>query len=205
MTLARRILSPLIVLVGFALVAAALYPVFVTLTPRAAQWPLVAVGASIVVLGLLAQAATLRRRLIGAAIALVAVGLFILGYPLYGITGAASTSWLWIPAIMLGASAMIVARGRSWWALLAAIGLGIVYIGIGLFLGFGPVGWWPIDIRLPSDVGMWVATVLGAFWPVQVVVIALLMFFTLLAAGAIDPGTKQPRRDAAPADGTMYG
>ncbi len=87
--------------------------------------------------------------------------------------------------------------------MLAAVGLGIVYVGIGLLLGQGPVGWWPVNLRLPADIGMWMSTVLGAFWPVQVVVFAALLGLTMLAAGgAIDPG-REARTKREAADGTI--
>lgn len=202
MTIARRIVAPLILLAGLALLAAGMYPVFVTFAAQSVQWPLVALGVAGLVLGLLVQVAPLSRRLIAVGLMLAAVLLFVLGYPLFGVFGAPNLSWLWIPAIMLAATAMIIARGRSWWAVLAAIGLGIVYVGIGLFLGQGPVGWWPVSLRLPSDIAQWLSTVLQAFWPVQVVVMVLLLGFTMLAAGAIDPGR---REEKSPRGGRILG
>lgn len=193
MTIARRILSPLILLAGLALVAGGLYPVFVTLSARSVAWPIVALGVAGLVLGLLVQVAPLSRRLIGVGLMLAAVLLFVLGYPLFGAFDAPNLSWLWIPSIVLAATAMIVARGRSWWAALAALGLGIVYIGVGLFMGQGPVGWWPVNLRLPSDVALWLASVFRALWPVQVIVMVLLLGFTMLAAGAIDPGRRETK------------
>jgi hypothetical protein len=201
--IARRIASPLLVLAGFALIAAGMYPTFVTYSAAAANWPAVALGTGVFAIGLLVQPAPISRRLTGIGLAVLAVVLFVLGYPLFGVSDGPNLSWFWIPAVMLAATAMIVARGRSWWAALAALGLGIVYVGFGLFLGLGPVGWWPVSIRLPSDLGMWVSTELGAFWPVQVVVFAALIALTMLGAGAIDPGTERDGKLKRDADGTI--
>ncbi len=128
------------VLLGFCLVAAGMYPTFITFSARAANWPIVALGASVMALGLLLVVAPLSRRLIGIGLLVIAVGLFVLGYPLFGVLGGVNLSWLWIAAVApAAAAAMIVARGRSWWTLLAAGGLGIALpCGIGLLVGSRP-------------------------------------------------------------------
>lgn len=188
-TLARRILSPLLVLAGFAMVAAGMYRAFITFSAGAVAWPLVVAGAVVLAAGLLVQAAPLRSRVIGAVTGVAAVALFVLGYPLWGLSaGPAASSWLWIPAVALGAAAILIARGRSWWTMLAPAALALLYIGIGLFAGNGPVGWWPISVMLPREAMLWLSQSLGGVWPLQVAIIGVLVALTVLGGAAIDPG-----------------
>lgn len=205
MKLARRILSSLLVLVGFSLVAWGMYLTFVALHPNAAIWPLVAIGTAVLVGGLLIQVGPPRRRIIAAVLGLVAMALFVLGYPLYGLEGVAITSILWVPAIALVAAAILIARGRSWWTLLAPAGLALVYVALGLLIGLGPVGWWPINIRLPGSMMDIIHTTINAFWPVQVFIMAALVGLTAIAGAAIDPGRGKYGQDPDALDGTIYG
>lgn len=207
MVVARRILSPVLVLIGFCLVAAALYRSFITFSANV-DWPVVVLGTAVIVVGLLAQAAPLSRRVIGAAIAIGAVVLFTLGYPLYGMSGiglVGFTSLLWIPAVALGTAAVLVARGRSWLSLVVVIFVVMVYTVIGLLVGNGPAGWWPVNVRLPGPAMDWLAMTLRAFWPVQVVLIAVIVALGALAGAWIDRVRRGSQTEHGQPDGTMVG
>lgn len=213
MKLARRILSSLLVFVGFAAVAYGMYITFIAFSPRAAIWPVVAIGTAVLVLGLLVQVGPLRYRIIAAAFGLIAMVLFVLGYPLYGLEGGSLSSLLWIPATALVAAAVLIARGRSWWTMLAPGGLVLVYIALGLLTQDGPIGWWPINVHLPGSMNDLLRNTVNAFWPVQVFIMAALVALTAIAGAAIDPGQDRrrstgrtiDRQDPDDTDGTMDG
>ena len=206
MILARRILSPLLVLVGFCFVAAGLYRAFIFFSASGIDWVLVAIGTVLMVAGLLLQASALWQRVLAAGLALAGVLLFALGYPLYGMAGIGLigfTSLLWIPAVALGAAALLVARGRSWQAMLTVIPLVAVYVVVGLLVGNGPVGWWPVNVRLPRPMMEWLAMSGAGFWVVQVILIVVLVALTALVGGLID--RRGTRAIPGQPDGTMVG
>ncbi len=209
MKLFRRILSSVLVFVGFAMVAYGMYITFIAFTPRAAIWPVVAIGIAVLVIGLLVQVGPLRHRIIAAALGLIAMVLFVLGYPLYGLEGGSLYSLLWIPATALVAAAVLIARGRSWWTMLAPAGLVLVYAALGLLIQDGPIGWWPINIRLPGGMMDGLRMFINAFWPVQVFIMGALVALTAIAGAAIDPGRGKGRGagrlESDDADGTMDG
>jgi hypothetical protein len=150
----------------------------------------------------------LWRRVLAAGLALVGVLLFALGYPLYGMAGIGLigfTSLLWIPAVALGAVAILLARGRSWPSMLTVIPLVAVYVAVGLVVGNGPVGWWPVNVRLPRPMMEGLAMTGAGFWVVQVVLITVLVALTALVGAWIDRLGRRTQTVPGPPDGTMVG